>query len=65
LAPAQDRRVQKLLVQRLHRLEHSDQPALAQRLDDQTIAVAVHDRFVTGQFELHRDADRLIAAVAE
>src|SRR6202008_209821 len=35
------------------------------RFDHQTIAIALHDRFVAGELELDGNADRLIAAVTE
>lgn len=50
----------KTLFQRLHRFEQGDQSALTHRLDHQTIAVAVHDRFIARQLELHGNANRLI-----
>ena len=55
----------KFLVQRLHRFEQGDEPALAHGLDHETLTVPVHDRFIARQFELHRNTDRLIAAIAE
>jgi hypothetical protein len=55
----------KVLRQRFHRLEQGDQSAFAHRLDHQTIAVTVHDRFIARQFELHGNSDRLVAAVAK
>jgi hypothetical protein len=39
--------------------------SLAHRLDHQTDAVTVHDRFIARQFELHRNADRLVPAIAK
>ena len=67
--PLQRRRrivdLRKALLQRLHRLEQGDKSTLAHGLDHEATAVTAHDRFVAWQFELHRDADRLITAIAE
>jgi hypothetical protein len=41
------------------------QSTLTHRLDHQAIAVAMHDRFAARQLELHENAPRLVAAVAE
>jgi hypothetical protein len=57
--------LRNIFLQRLHRLEQCNQLTLAHRLDHQTIAVTAHDRFIARELELHRDADRLIAAIAE
>jgi hypothetical protein len=54
----------KAVFQRLHRFEQGDQSALTHRLDHQTIAVAVHDRFVARQFELHGNTDPEVGDVA-
>ena len=35
------------------------------RLDDQAVAVAADDGLAAGQFELHRDADRLVPIVTK
>jgi hypothetical protein len=53
----------KILPQRVHRLEQSDQPASAHRLDYQTVAGTVNDRFVARQCELDGNTDRLVAAL--
>jgi hypothetical protein len=58
-----DRR--KLFLQRLHRLEQRDEPALTHRLDHEAIAVTVHDRFVARQLKLHGNTDRLVATISE
>src|SRR5688572_6030555 len=47
------------------RFREGEETPLAQRLDHQPVTVAMRDRFVARQFELHRDANRLIATVAK
>jgi hypothetical protein len=47
------------------KLAQKHQAALAQRFDDEPLAVTVHDSLISGQFELDRDANRLIASIAE
>jgi len=43
----------------------TSRPATPADRRHEAIAVAVHNRFVTRQFELHRDANRLVATIAE
>jgi hypothetical protein len=64
-APAPIVDFRKALFQRLHRLEQGDQPALVHGLDYQTVAIAVDDRFIARQFELHGNTERLVTAISE
>jgi hypothetical protein len=53
------------VVQWRHRLQERNEAAFASRLDDETIAVAMHDRVMSRQLELEGNADRLVAAVTK
>ena len=55
----------KVLVERLHRLQQANEAASADWLDHQLLALAMHDRLVAGKLKFHRDADRLVAAIAK
>ena len=57
--------LREILVDRLHCLEQGNKSALANRLDDQPIAIAMHNRFIPGQFEFHGDTHGLISTVPE